>query len=192
MYNRNTNTRETILKAAMAALVDGNFTDISMQSVAQACGVTKPTLYYYYSSKKGLFVALASHVMEELKGIVRRELDSDRNLRDSLISITEQMLAPKTSPDIAKVHLAFIQDPNLRALVPSLRSDMNEMNDLLSALFGRAVTRGEIRKDLDIVTAGRIFASVLHGYISQKSCGGPEYRAIRPQAIVDVMLHGID
>lgn len=188
-----TRTREDILRAAIGELARSNYSEISMQDIATASGITKPTIYYYFSNKKGLFVALASYITGKLRTIVEDEIDSGRSLCESLVRIAERILdSPLTSPDFARVHLAFTADPNLKALVPSLRGDLEEVHHLLVRLFERGRMLGEVREDADIELVCRIYTSTLHTYLAMRiedgagSRGGPG-----PGQIVEVLMHGV-
>lgn len=190
---RDSKMREKILEAAMEALAERNYTGVSMNSIAESCGITKPTIYYYFKSKRGLFTALARHVWEDLKEIVRAEIDSGRNLRESLCRIAGCILeTPVTSPRQARVHLAFVWDPNLRALLPSLREEMMEMHSLLTRLFVRGMERGEIAASTDMDLSCRIYASVIHAYLARGIYGfdSREHRP-SPEEIVDVLMKGL-
>lgn len=190
---RDSNIRQVILEAAMEALAERNYAGVSMNSIAESCGITKPTIYYYFKSKRGLFTALAQMVWEDLKNIVRGEIASGRTLRESLCRIAECFLdTPLTRPLQARVHLAFAWDPNLRALIPSLRDEMTEMHSLLTRLFELGVERGEMSPSTDMDLACRIFASVIHAYLARGIYGfdSREHNP-SPGEIVDVLLEGL-
>ena len=56
-------TTEKILKAAETAFLSGGFRETSLDEVAAAAGVTKPTVFSHFGSKQGLLLALVeSHV----------------------------------------------------------------------------------------------------------------------------------
>src|SRR6056297_933621 len=77
-------TRQRILEAGLEALSAGGYSSISMRRLAESCGVTKPTLYYHFGSKKGLFDAMLKQVMSELESLLLRELDSSISVREAL------------------------------------------------------------------------------------------------------------
>ena len=65
---REKNSRETILKCAMELFSGKGYEAVSPNEIAEKAGITKPTLYYFFGSKEGLF--------EELLRINYGELDS--------------------------------------------------------------------------------------------------------------------
>lgn len=52
------NSREKILECALALFASRGYDAVSVGGIAEAAGITKPTLYYYFGSKEGLFTAL--------------------------------------------------------------------------------------------------------------------------------------
>ncbi len=74
---------ETILAGAMQEFVNCGYAAASMDRIAVAAGVSKPTLYTYFQGKEGLFTALIQQMSQS-----DRILDDERFLqhpiRDSL------------------------------------------------------------------------------------------------------------
>ena len=53
--------RDDILGAARVLFAERGYAATSVREIAEAVGVTKPTLYYHFGSKDGLFTALVNH-----------------------------------------------------------------------------------------------------------------------------------
>ena len=82
--------REDILAAAARLFASQGFSATSMNQVAEACGVAKPTLYHYFQDKNDLLAQICdSHVhallalVEEVKA---QRLAPDAVHPDSLLS----------------------------------------------------------------------------------------------------------
>jgi TetR/AcrR family transcriptional regulator len=58
--------RETILDCALHLFTSRGYDAVGIQEVVEAAGVTKPTLYYYFGSKRGLLDALLAGHFEDL------------------------------------------------------------------------------------------------------------------------------
>lgn len=73
--------REDILAAAARLFADQGFSATSMNQVAEACGVAKPTLYHYFQDKQALLAQICdSHV-------------------HALLTLVEQVKAQQLAPD---------------------------------------------------------------------------------------------
>ncbi|RZJ09609.1 MAG: TetR/AcrR family transcriptional regulator [Rubrivivax sp.] len=63
--------REDILAAAARLFADQGFSTTSMNQVADACGVAKPTLYHYFQDKQELLAQICDSHVHALLALVR-------------------------------------------------------------------------------------------------------------------------
>jgi AcrR family transcriptional regulator len=66
--------REMILAQAAALFARGGYPGTSMNQVAEACGLSKATLYHYYRDKYELLVNIAESHVSRLQGVVQDAL----------------------------------------------------------------------------------------------------------------------
>jgi AcrR family transcriptional regulator len=57
--------REVVLESAIAAFARKGYAGTSVQDILQATHLSKPTLYYYFESKAGLFRAILDFAYDE-------------------------------------------------------------------------------------------------------------------------------
>lgn len=76
--------RELILKTAKSLFYERGYDGVGVQEIAEKSGVTKPTLYYYFGSKKGLLEQLLSRNFQKLEADMRKATVYEGNLRDTL------------------------------------------------------------------------------------------------------------
>ena len=99
--------RETIREAALDVFSQHGFRGATLDQIAQAAGLSKPNLLYYFPSKEAIHVELLGHLMtdwleplraldengepvEEIVGYVQRKLDMARELpRESRLFANE-------------------------------------------------------------------------------------------------------
>jgi len=58
--------RSTILSCALQLFASRGYDAVGVQEIAQAAGITKPTLYHYFGSKQGLLEALLREHLDPL------------------------------------------------------------------------------------------------------------------------------
>ncbi|MBX7168641.1 MAG: TetR/AcrR family transcriptional regulator [Pirellulales bacterium] len=84
----------------------------SVRDIVEACHVTKPTLYYYFKSKKGLAQALVTVPMTALVDALHTILADDRAGRDKLVGMVEtQFVFCRENPDRARFVYALFFGP---------------------------------------------------------------------------------
>ena len=76
--------RELILEHAAALFARGGYPGTSMNQVAEACGLSKATLYHYYRDKYALLVSIADGHVSRLQGIVADALAEEKTPQGQL------------------------------------------------------------------------------------------------------------
>jgi AcrR family transcriptional regulator len=80
-------TRRRILHAALKIFADCGYAGASVQAVVDAARVTKPTLYYYFQSKAGLYQALIDWAHDERFRLMQEAAAGQRSLDGQLAAI---------------------------------------------------------------------------------------------------------
>ncbi|WP_245866640.1 TetR/AcrR family transcriptional regulator [Oceaniglobus roseus] len=76
--------RDQILKGALRVFLESGFDAASMNDIRAAAGVSKSTLYVYFSSKEELFVAMIEGERDRLFADVDQILDRDLSIPEKL------------------------------------------------------------------------------------------------------------
>ncbi len=83
-----------ILSAAEKVFFSRGFSQAKMEEVAEACGLSKPTLYFYFKSKEDLYMAITYRAFQALIDLYYDIIDrhKEKNGRDRVIHILEGYL----------------------------------------------------------------------------------------------------
>ncbi|ODN31012.1 TetR/AcrR family transcriptional regulator [Fervidobacterium thailandense] len=73
-------TRKRIIEAARKLFSEKGFEGVSMEDIAQASGVRKSLIYYYFPSKEVLFEEIWIQIIDELENELFAESESDGNI----------------------------------------------------------------------------------------------------------------
>src|ERR1700684_1987599 len=66
-YRKGDETRQRILDAALTAFGEASFKAVTTRRIAQAAGVSLPTLQYYFGDKEGLYRACAEAIVDRYR-----------------------------------------------------------------------------------------------------------------------------
>ncbi len=81
-------TRETILEAAAQVFRQKGFHGASMQDIARAVNLQKPSLYHHVSSKQEILLALLDRalelLLERISAISEQDISADQKLQDMI------------------------------------------------------------------------------------------------------------
>jgi TetR/AcrR family transcriptional regulator len=137
-----------LLAAALDLFVEKGYAATRVEEVAQRAGVSKGTLFLYFSSKEELFKAV---VRENISGrfaewgeeLTRFEGSSEELLRYCMTSWWERVGATKAS-GIPKLMMS--EAGNFPELVRFFQQEVVQPgNDLIQRILQRGVERGELR-----------------------------------------------
>lgn len=80
----NKTSKEEIKLKAFELMARQGIKSISMRQIAEACGVSKPVLYYYFKDKDDLLFQMIKERLDEINKILNQGLEKDLSLQDLL------------------------------------------------------------------------------------------------------------
>ncbi len=96
--------KETILEVATRLFLTQNYQVVSMEEVAKVCGVTKATVYYYYSTKADLFTATMIQMMVRIRENMSQILSTNNTLEERLLNFAKVYLHATMDIDMKKFY----------------------------------------------------------------------------------------
>ncbi len=114
-------TRDRIIEQATRLFVTRGYHAMSMREIAEAVGVTKAALYYHFSDKETLFLAVLAASLDRLEVIVREARAAGGTTRAQVGRIVRGI---------------FGQTPDQRAIVRLARQEMATLGAQSLAQFG--------------------------------------------------------
>lgn len=161
-------TRVLILEKAVQLFLHKGYQLVSMDDVAKECGVTKATVYYYYSTKADLFTDAMFQMMVRISERISELLSTSNSLRENLLQIVKIHLKSTFEIDLK----AFMKDAKVSLSEEQIRQ-MNEaeekMYSVLEAAIKRAMDEGVIPQGNPKFGAHAFFAIVTVGNYRDKN-----------------------
>lgn len=191
-----------IVEVAMRLFIERGFDATSIDAVAEAAGVSKPTLYARYRDKRALFEAV-------LNERVREWLAPLSAAAEVQALETEPRDVERVLNELSRTLLARAQDPGAAALTRCIVAQALQFPDLAKLAYEegwlrgvRAVARllkvlvaqGQVEID-DVEIAADLFLNLILGRSSKQALYGipvdPEAQERRRRAAVALYLAGI-
>lgn len=158
--NKNTkSTKAIILEVATRLFLTQNYQVVSMDEVAKECGVTKATVYYYYSTKADLFTATMIQMMVRIRENMDQILSTNKTLEERLLGFATVYLHATMDIDMKN----FMKDAKLslsEEQLKELKNAEDNMYDVLEKALDNATALGEIPKG-DPKFAAHAFVALL-------------------------------
>ncbi|WP_077615316.1 TetR/AcrR family transcriptional regulator [Caenibacillus caldisaponilyticus] len=142
---QNSSTRDLILKTALELFLDRGFPLVSIDNIAQSSGVTKATVYYYFSSKAELFTEAIVRMMDRITNRIQSILSEDLPLKTRLLKMTHAHLKATYRIDLDH----FMQgagDSLSEQQIDRIRLAEARMYEAVEQAFIEAMDRKEIPK----------------------------------------------
>ncbi|MEG2455077.1 MAG: TetR/AcrR family transcriptional regulator [Oscillospiraceae bacterium] len=161
-------TRAKILAAMYDLVAEKGYDKTSIGQLAEAIGIQKPSIYYYFKSKEDIFLQLVAQLYAEDFGTRSALLDPDlppEDYRQELLSTGEAFIDSYFQHQTLRKVYAEIDLQSTR--IPSLKDFIGEsdrrFNAFLLRCIQRGVTMGAFPPDLDVPLTAQILYTTLVG-----------------------------
>lgn len=119
-----TGRREYVLDAALLVFARYGYRKASMDDVARAAAISRPGLYFYFSSKRDLFRAAVTHALDSDVAAAERALaGTGRPFRDRLVEAFDHWTGRYIGPMARDVAVLIETSPDLLGPLPAEYSD---------------------------------------------------------------------
>ncbi|PAE23252.1 TetR/AcrR family transcriptional regulator [Bacillus sp. 7894-2] len=89
-------THKKIVKAALKLFMDLGYRAVSTRRIAEACGITQPTLYHHFSNKKAIYMeVLRTELVDMQRALSRIIKRFEDDIEECLIQVTYYILINK-------------------------------------------------------------------------------------------------
>ena len=182
--------REMILAQAAALFARRGYPGTSMNQVAEACGLSKATLYHYYRDKYALLVSIAEEHVDRLQGIVGHALAEEDAPQGQLRALVRRLVEEYASAQ--NEHRVLTED--VKFLEAADRDRILGKEREVVAAFARVVVA--LRPDLREAAMGKPLTMLLFGMVNwmftwMRPDGALAYEDMAP-VVADLFLGGLE
>jgi AcrR family transcriptional regulator len=182
--------RELILERAAALFARNGYQGTSMNQVAEACGLSKATLYHYYRDKYALLVSIADGHVTRLRAIVDDALAEESTSEGQMRALVRRLVEEYANAQNA--HRVLTED--VKFLQPEDRDRILGKEREVVAGFARVVAA--LRPDLKEAAMSKPLTMLLFGMVNwmftwMKPHGALSYDEMAP-VVSDLFLGGLE
>lgn len=162
-----------ILRAARGEFLLHGYGVTSMEDIALAAGVSKPTLYVYFGNKRDLFAAIIDHERERYAGLVLAGGSDRESIQLRLMrfgrALVDFLLAPET---VASYRMVVAEAGRLPELGETFyKNGPVRFLDRLEAFIVRCIDSGALRAE-DPRRAAEQFLGLVRGDLQLRALLG--------------------
>jgi AcrR family transcriptional regulator len=186
-------TRQQILRAALREFAQYGYAGASVQQIVTAAGVTKPALYYYYSSKAELYGTLLDWAFEERYRLMRRAAAGGGTIAEQLTRIAAVSFAfVRNNRELMRLAFAtaFMAPGEVPGRALCVRKVKRHLQ-FIRGLMDEAAARGEVNRQFDSDEMASGFFGLMTFYVVRYLAGiVPTLSPRCAQRIVELHLKG--
>jgi len=181
--------REMILNQAAALFARRGYPATSMNEVAEACGLSKPTLYHYFKDKYNLLVHIADGHVSRLQALVEeveaQDLPPEPRLRALIQRFVEEYAEAQHAHRVLTEDVKFLQPEDSERVLGKERA--------VVAAFAGALA--QMRPDTEAAGLTKALTMLLFGMINWmftwlRPDGELDYEAMAP-IVADLFFGGV-
>jgi AcrR family transcriptional regulator len=181
--------RELILAQAAALFARRGYAGTSMNEVAQACGLSKATLYHYHADKDTLLASICEAHVSRLHRIVQDAVHDEPTPQGRLRALIRRLV--EEYADAQNAHRVLTED--VKFLPAELRDRI--LDQERAVVRGFAAVVAELRPDLKEAALATPLTMLLFGMVNwlftwMKPGGSLDYDAVAP-IVADLFLGGL-
>ncbi len=139
--------REHLLNVALPLFANHGYDAVGVQAIVDAAGVTKPTLYHYFGSKRGLFEALVREKSAELLEGVQEASTYKGDITNSITRVVRAFFSyAERQPTFYRLILSMWFAPPSSEYSPVIRELLAQQTQMLEKMFElAAANHGNMR-----------------------------------------------
>lgn len=144
----NKTSKEEIKLKAFELMARQGIKNISMRQIAEACGVSKPVLYYYFKDKDDLLFQMIKERLDEINKVLNQGLEKDLFLQDLLKTLLYSHIIVKSDfkeTSSFLLHLSVYVRGN-KTLENKLLNIRKEVNEAIYKMLNLQYKKGRLTK----------------------------------------------
>ena len=167
---------EVALQNAMGAFWQNGYSGTSLDAIAEATGMNRPSIYAAFGDKRSLYLTTLTRYVEGGGAAISAALDQPLPLRESLRSafkIVLNLYCPNEGTPlgcflVCTAAAEAVSDADVRS---ALYEGMRSVDQVFENRLRRAKAEGELQAKADPVLLARVASSVMHSLALRSRAG---------------------
>jgi len=159
-------TRKKIFTVAARLFAEKGYSAVSMREISEHAGLSKPTIYYYFGSKEGIYKELVTTGFSHIHSVLESTFSLNTTVSEKLSLILKKYFNfSQNFPEFTKFILNLICSAEKIDFLVNFKKEETQREQIIVTLFRDGIESGEFDKSLDPVTSTHIYMGVLMHFI---------------------------
>lgn len=187
-------TKEKIFMVAARLFAEKGYNGVSMREISELSGVTKPTIYYYFVNKEGIYSSLLDASIESGRRQLHAIADEPGPIKIKLIKIVKQRFQlaiekPEFTKFVQTLFTSSAKLPFLDRYIEEAKHERRRIADLIQ----KGINSGEFGATANPALACEIFIGTISHFIWKQLNGDQMILSDDlAEAIVELLFKGLN
>jgi TetR/AcrR family transcriptional regulator len=193
-YDDYLNTKNKIFAVAAHLFAEKGFNGVSMREISEHAGISKPTIYYYFGNKEGLYTALVDSGLAHISNNIERIRKLQIPVKEKLVAIMksnfeECVLHPESVKFFLTLFFALDKPPIMGHFDAEARRPWTTLAEMVQ----EGIDSGEFGKNAIPTLATEIIGGVLlHLLWHQINEKKPVLSDVLAKDIIELLFRGLN
>jgi TetR/AcrR family acrAB operon transcriptional repressor len=190
-------TRKILLDAALRVFSEKGYSATRLEDIAERVGMTRGAIYWHFQNKAELYNTLMTDYSNQVEQIIMDVVNEDNSIRETLRQILTRLFASlETDPTFRAINeLALFKTEMAPELAEGWQMKIagyHQSIAQISVAVREGIAAGDLRADLDPITAARAFIAFTSG-VTTLWLIDPSAFSLKEQApmLTDVFIRGL-
>jgi AcrR family transcriptional regulator len=162
-------TQGKIFRTAAQLFAEKGYNGVSMREISERTGLSKPTIYYYFGNKQGIYTSLVATSLNynvELFQKIQQQPGSIKQKIMELVKLRFQQVLEY--PDLAKFFILLLNETEKLPFLAELLQQAKDRRKMLRELINEGIRTGEFGANAKPELAAEIFVGALMHFIQMQ------------------------
>jgi len=193
LFNQDS-TKARICREAVSLFAEKGYNGVSMRELSERTNVSKPTIYYYFGSKAGIYTALFEKILVYNTDNFLEILKSKGSYKDKIIALARLRFQQVVDyPELAKFFLVLFTQPEKLPFIEGFIDEAFKGRELLTKLIKEGINSGEFGPRANPQMAAELFiAAITHFTWKQLNSKTKILSETLAEEIVEMLFFGLN
>jgi TetR/AcrR family transcriptional regulator len=187
-------TRERIFLSAAQLFSQKGYNGVSMRELAEHSGISKPTIYYYFGNKEGIYTELVQSGLTHGEIYLKEIFSLAVPVKEKLVLLTKFHFDQGIKyPEFAKFLLSLVTVTEKLPFLDTFMKAANKRKQVIIDLVKEGIALGEFGASADPDLAAEIFmGSISHFLWKQVNCKECVLSHDLAEQMVELLFKGLN
>jgi len=167
--NSGSDTKRKIFQVSAKLFAEKGYNGVSMREISENSGVTKPTIYYYFKNKEGIYKALVEKGLFDAEDAMERVIKMKIPAKQKLVALTKLRFNQVLKhPEFSKFYISLLFTSEKLPFLESYRLLVDQHREKFMSIIEDGINSKEFGASAKPLLAVEIIGGVIFHYVIQQ------------------------